>query len=149
MSQGDAKALQPFLFLRLTLGFIYFLFGLLKFFPDLSPAEMLAGETVARLTSHAVDARQAIVLLGIAECAIGLGFLLGLRPRIVFGLFILHMIGTFLPLFVLPELMFKVAPFAPTMHGQYVLKNLVMVAAGWSVLSALGKVPAGVQPSPT
>jgi uncharacterized membrane protein YkgB len=140
--------LEPFFLLRLALGFIYFLFGFLKFFPDLSPAEMLAGETIARMTAHAIDARQALYLLGAIECGIGLGFLVGLRPRLVFWVFLAHMAGTLLPLFVLPELMFKVAPFAPTMHGQYVLKNLVMAAAGWAVLSSLGRATPHVQPSP-
>ena len=139
MSGGETKALEPFFLLRLTLGFIYFFFGFLKLFPDLSPAEMLAGETIARVTAHAITARQGLFVLGAAECVLGVGFLLGGRPRAVFALFFVHMLGTFLPLFVLPEFMFKVAPFAPTLHGQYVLKNLVMVAAGWAVLTSLGK----------
>ena len=147
MSRGEAKALEPFLCLRISLGFVYFLFGFLKFFPDLSPAELLAGETIARITGHWVEARHALYGLGLAEALIGLGFLTGIRPRLVFAVFFVHMAGTFLPLFVLPELMFKVAPFAPTMHGQYVLKNLVLVAAGWAMLASLGRSRARVQPS--
>jgi uncharacterized membrane protein YkgB len=147
MSRGESRALEPFLFLRVSLGLIYFLFGFLKFFPDLSPAELLAGETVARVTGHWLTARQALLVLGVSECAIGLGILLGIRPRVVFGLFLAHMAGTFLPLFVLPELMFKVAPFAPTLDGQYVLKNVVLVAAGWAVLSSLGRSTAVASPS--
>ncbi len=139
--------MEPFFLLRVALGFIYFLFGFLKLFPDLSPAEMLAGETIARITAQTLTARQGLFVLGAAECVLGVGFLLGARPRAVFALFFAHMIGTFLPLFVLPELMFKVAPFAPTLHGQYVLKNIVMVAAGWAVLSSLGKAPPQGQPS--
>lgn len=147
MSRGESRVLEPFLLLRIALGFMYFLFGFLKFFPDLSPAEMLAGETIARISAQMIDARQALHVLGAVECAIGLGFLVGLRPKFVFWVFLAHMAGTLLPLFVLPELMFKVAPFAPTMHGQYVLKNLVMAAAGWAVLSSLGKVTPRPQPS--
>jgi hypothetical protein len=37
-------------------------------------------------------------------------------------------------LFCLPELTFKFLPFAPTLEGQYILKNLIFVAAGWTVL---------------
>lgn len=139
MPRTDAKTLESYFGLRISLGFIYFLFGLLKFFPDLSPAELLAGETIARATAHWVDARQALVVLGAVECTIGVGLLVGIAPRVVFGAFIVHVVGTFLPLFLLPELMFKVAPFAPTLHGQYVLKNVVMVAAGWAVLGALSR----------
>ncbi len=45
------------------------------------------------------------------------------------------MIGTFSPIVVLPELAFKIFPFAPTMEGQYILKNVVFVAAGWGLLA--------------
>ena len=44
------------------------------------------------------------------------------------------MIGTFLPLVLLPEFTFKVAPLAPNIEGQYIFKNIVFLAAGWTVL---------------
>ncbi len=120
--------------LRLSLGFVYFYFGLLKFFPDLSPAELLAGQTVMRLSLGHLDAQSALAWLGGLECLIGLGLLLNVLPRGVFVLFLLHMAGTFLPLLLFPEFAFKIAPLAPTLEGQYILKNLVFVAAGWTVL---------------
>ena len=43
------------------------------------------------------------------------------------------MIGTFLPLVFLPEYAFRIG-VAPTFEGQYILKNLVFVAAEWTVL---------------
>jgi len=121
-------------FLRLSLGFVYFHFGLLKFFPDLSPAELLGTQTVMAVSLHWFDAHMALVTLAVLECAIGLGFIFNLAPRVTFALFMFHMIGTFMPLFVLPEFTFKFAPFAPNMEGQYIFKNLVFVAAGWTVL---------------
>jgi uncharacterized membrane protein YkgB len=121
--------------LRLALGVVYLHFGLLKFFPDLSPAELLASQTIMRLSLGWLDADMALWLLAIMECAIGLGFLLGLAPRLLPLAFFAHMVGTSLPLFVLPELVFKIEPFAPTLEGQYILKNLVFVAAGWVVLA--------------
>lgn len=120
--------------LRLSLGFVYFHFGLLKFFPDLSPAELLGTQTVMTVSLQLFDAHTALVFLAIFECAIGLGFIFNLFPRLTFVMFSLHMIGTFMPLFVLPELTFKFAPAAPNMEGQYIFKNLVFVAAGWTVL---------------
>ena len=72
--------------------------------------------------------------LAVLECSIGVGFLLNAGLRVVSLLFLLHMVGTFLPLFVLPELAFRMGFFAPTLEGQYILKNLVFVAAGWTVL---------------
>lgn len=121
-------------FLRWTLGFVYFYFGLLKFFPDLSPAELIATQTIIKLSWAALDADTALQLLAVIECAIGLGFLFDCGRWLVIPLFFIHMVGTFLPLFLLPELTFKVAPFAPTFEGQYILKNLVFTAAGWTLL---------------
>ena len=121
-------------FLRYALGLIYFHFGLLKFFPDLSPAEMLATQTVMSVTLNWLDASTALWWLAILECAIGLGLIFNVLPRVTFVLFIGHMIGTFLPLFILPEFTFKIAPFAPNVEGQYIFKNIVFVAAGWTVL---------------
>lgn len=133
MATPKSESYSP-TFLKFVLGFVYFYFGLLKFFPDLSPAEMLASQTVMKLSSGILDATAALFVLAIMECLIGLGFLFDkFRPAVVI-LYFFHMIGTFTPLFVFPELMFKIAPFAPTIEGQYVLKNLVFVAAGWTVL---------------
>ena len=129
----NGSAPSPHL-LRLALGLIFFHFGFLKFFPDLSPAEMIASQTVMRLSGGSLDARTAMWWLALLECSIGVGFLLNAGLRIVSFLFLLHMIGTFMPLLVLPELAFKMGLLAPTLEGQYILKNVVFVAAGWTVL---------------
>ena len=121
--------------LRLALGIIYFHFGILKFFPDLSPAELLASQTIIRINSTWFDANSALFYLAILECALGLALIFNVFMRVAFVLFLMHMAGTFLPLFMLPELTFKISPLAPTMEGQYILKNIVFVAAGWAVFS--------------
>lgn len=121
------------LLLRLALGIVFFYFGFLKFFPDLSPAEMIASQTVMRISGGELDARWAMWWLAVLECTIGLGFLFNVGLRFVSALFLLHMIGTFTPLFFYPELAFRIG-LAPTFEGQYILKNLVFVAAGWTVL---------------
>jgi uncharacterized membrane protein YphA (DoxX/SURF4 family) len=132
---SPADPLVPdLLLLRLTLGFVYFFFGFLKFFPDLGPAELLGSLTVMRISSYGLNADTALRLLAILECAIAVGFLFQICLRLVSVLFFLHMLGTFLPLLFLPELTFKFFPFAPTLEGQYILKNLVFLAAGWTIL---------------
>lgn len=120
--------------LRLALGIVYVHFGFLKFFPDLSPAEMLASQTIMQMSFHLLDAQSAMLYLAILECAIGVAMLFNILPRVTCVLFLLHMVGTFTPLYYLPEFAFKIAPLAPTMEGQYILKNIVFVAAGWTVL---------------
>ena len=121
-------------FLRLALGLVYFHFGVLKFFPDLSPAELIATQTVMIVSFHYLDAQSAQFALAILETSIGLGLLLNILPRVTFVLFLIHMVGTFSPLLLLPELTFKIAPLAPNIEGQYIFKNIVFVAAGWTVL---------------
>ncbi len=121
-------------FLRLSAGIIYFFFGLLKFFPDLSPAELLAGQSIMKFSMHMVDANTALWWLAVLECSIGLSFLFNVFMQWLFFLFLFHQASTFLPLFMFPEITFKIAPFAPTLEGQYILKNLISVAAGWTVM---------------
>jgi len=119
---------------RIVLGLVYFHFGILKFFPDLSPAELLASQTIMRMSGGMLDANTALFYLAIMECALGLALIFNVCMRAAFVLFVFHMIGTFAPLVVLPELTFRIAPLAPTMEGQYIIKNIVFVAAGWAVL---------------
>lgn len=133
MNPRPTESKFSFHIVRLALGAVYFHFGMLKFFPDLSPAEMLASQTIMRLTSGSLDASQALFYLAILECALGLAMLFNVCMRAAFVLFLFHMIGTFTPLFVLPELTFKISPLAPTIEGQYILKNIVFVASGWAV----------------
>ncbi|REJ68494.1 MAG: DoxX family membrane protein [Planctomycetota bacterium] len=133
LAKAELSLRSP-VFLRLALGLVYFHFGLLKFFPDLSPAELIGTQTVMSVSLHWLDAHAALIALAILETAIGLSLIFNLLPRITFMLFVLHMVGTFMPLFVLPEFTFKIAPFAPNMEGQYIFKNIVFLAAGWTVL---------------
>ena len=134
MSNENVYRYQSPTFLRLSLGIVYFHFGLLKFFPDLSPAELIGTQTVMVVSFNLLDAHTALICLAVLECAIGLGLMFNSLPRITFALFIFHMIGTFMPLFVLPEFTFKFIPLAPKIEGQYIFKNIVFVAAGWTVL---------------
>jgi len=137
MSEGIAKA-SPATgaidVIRLTLGYIYLHFGVLKFFPDLSPAEVIASYTAMKLTGFELDASAALVWVAVLECLIAAGFLFRVALRLTAILFFFHMAGTLLPLFVLPEFTFKIFPFAPTTEGQYILKNLVLIPAGWAVV---------------
>ena len=86
-----------------------------------------------RLSSGWLDASQALFYLAIMECTLGLAMLFNVGMRWASILFLFHMAGTFAPLFVLPELTFKISPLAPTIEGQYILKNIVFVAAGLAI----------------
>jgi uncharacterized membrane protein YkgB len=116
--------------LRLSLGIIFFWFGVLKFFPGLSPAQSLAGETIATLSFGLLSPQAAVLLLAAWECAIGLGLIFGVWLRATLFLLWLQMLGTITPLFLFPELCFVSVPFVPTLEGQYIIKNLVLISAG-------------------
>lgn len=139
MSNDVPNNLPDPTFLRISAGTIYFFFGFLKFFPDLSPAELLAGQTIMKATGNLVDANVALFWLAILECTIGLSFLFKVGMRYLFFVFLFHQASTFLPLFIYPEITFKFIPFAPTLEGQYIFKNFISVAAGWTVLLPVAK----------
>lgn len=121
---------QTIKLIRLSLGIIFLWYGMLKFFPTLSPAEELATRTIDIMFFGLINPLLSIKLLAILEVSIGIGFLFGFYTRVVVVVFIGHMICTFAPLFILPELSFTHAPFAFTLVGQYIVKNIVFILAG-------------------
>ena len=116
--------------LRLSVGIIFLWFGFLKFFPGLSPAEDLAARTIQVLSFGWVPPPIALTLLAVWECAVGLGLILGVYLRATLLLLWLQMAGTVTPLFIFPQEVFSQLPYAPTLEGQYIIKNLVLVSAG-------------------
>lgn len=118
------------LLLRVSLGLVFFWFGVLKFFPGLSPAQDLATRTMEVLTFGLVPPSVSIPVLATWECAIGLGLMFGLFMRGTLLLLFVQMLGTIMPIFLFPNEAFNRIPYAPTLEGQYIIKNLVLVSAG-------------------
>lgn len=118
------------LLLRISLGVVFFWFGVLKFFPGLSPAQDLAIRTIDVLSFGLLPGNVSIFILATWECLIGLGLILGIYPRITLLLLFLQMPGTILPVFFFPYEVFTQIPYAPTLEGQYIIKNLVLISAG-------------------
>lgn len=111
--------------LRIGLGIVFFWFGMLKFFPGLSPAEELVRNTV-----YFVSPDLFIPVLAAWETVIGLGLISGKFMRTTLLLLFLQMPGTALPIVLLPEVVWTSFPFALTLEGQYIIKNLVLIGAG-------------------
>jgi uncharacterized membrane protein YphA (DoxX/SURF4 family) len=116
--------------LRISLGITFFWFGFLKFFPGLSPAQGLATETIRLLTFDIVQPDVSIYLLAAWETVIGLGLIFGVYLRAILLLLFAQMLGTLTPLVLFPADAFTHVPYAPTMEGQYIIKNLVLISAG-------------------
>lgn len=115
--------------LRLSLGLVFFWFGVLKFFPDLSPADELAARTIEKLTFGYVGQSMSLPILAAWEVAIGLGLLFGKFMRATLLLLYLQMLGTLTPIILFPSEVFLTVPFVPTLEGQYIIKNAVLISA--------------------
>ncbi len=115
--------------LRISVGIVYLWFGVLKFFPALSPAEDLAARTISTLTFGLIGANISLPVLALWEVLIGLGLITSLFMRATLLLLILQMFGTITPLFIFPAETWTVFLIAPTLEGQYIIKNLVLVSA--------------------
>jgi uncharacterized membrane protein YphA (DoxX/SURF4 family) len=116
--------------LRVALGVVFLWFGGLKFFPGLSPAQSLALRTIDSLTLGLTPEAVSLVLLATLECVIGLGLVSGRFMRLTLLLLAFQMVGAASPLFLFPGAVFTQFPYAPTLEGQYIIKNVVLVSAG-------------------
>ena len=122
---------------RISLFVIFFWFGILKPL-GLSPAEPLVLKTVDWMPL--LSAGQWLVVIGWWEVAIGVFFLFRKTTRVAIGLLFLQMSGTFMPLFILPEITFQEngIPFLPTLEGQYIIKNIIIISAALVIGGNLG-----------
>lgn len=110
---------------RFGLFAAFFWFGALKVL-GLSPVRDLVRHLFEK-TIPFMDFHTFFVLFGLFECLIGVLFLIKGMERIVIPLFFLHMLSTFLPLFLLPKETWS-AVLVPTFEGQYIIKNLALIA---------------------
>jgi uncharacterized membrane protein YphA (DoxX/SURF4 family) len=118
---------------RVALGVVFLWFGVLKFFPGVSPAETLAARTIEMLTLGAVKPAVSLPVLAAWESAIGIGLILNRGMRAVLFLLAVQMLGTFTPLLLFPAETFTVWPLVPTLEGQYIIKNVVLIGAAMVV----------------
>lgn len=115
--------------LSFSIGLVYLWFGVLKFFPGLSPAEDLAINTIGNLTLGYIPSNITYNMLPIWESALGIALIMGFKPKLASIVGLVHMVGTFTPLFLFPDFSFASAPFRWTLVGQYIFKNIVFIVA--------------------
>lgn len=121
------------LFLRISIGIVFFWFGIQKFFPGLSSAEELATRTIETMSFGLVGPKISMPVLATWEVLIGLTFMFRYLMRIAIPLLFLQMIGTVMPLFLFPAETFVPPPLVPTLIGQYIIKNIVIVTGAMVV----------------
>lgn len=119
---------------RIALFIIFFWFGLLKTM-NISPAEPLV-QTLLAATMSFVPFDGFRIFFGFYEMAIGLAFLFAGAERLAVVLLLPHMATTFLPLILLPNETWA-SVLVPTFIGQYIIKNLVIIALALSLAAHL------------
>ncbi len=112
-----------------SIGLVYLWFGALKLFPGISPAEQLATNTIETLTFGLIPSFLSIKLLAIWEVVVGIGLILNFKRNLIIKLALVHMVFTFTPLFSQTELSFNYLPYGFTLVGQYIVKNVIIIAA--------------------
>ncbi|MFB7470185.1 hypothetical protein [Kitasatospora sp. NPDC056184] len=128
--------------LRVSVGVLYLWFGLPKFFSGASPAEDLATRCMSLMTFDAVPPGVSRFLLALMEVSIGFGLVTGVLLRLTLAVFFVHMTGVFATLVLLPnDVWAHGVPPVPTLEGQYILKNLVLIAACLTVATRERNVP--------
>jgi len=111
--------------LRVCLGIVFVWFGWLKVVGKSPVAELVAH------TVYWVPSEFFVPFLGVWEMAVGVGLLFAVALRLTLFLFWLQMAGTFLVLVVKPDIAFQGGnPLLLTTEGEFVIKNLILIAAG-------------------
>ncbi len=120
--------------IRVSLFVVYFWFGILKVVGT-SPANPLVNDLLHR-TIPFLSFEQFIIGFSIFEMIIGLLFLLAKFDRLALVLVFIHMIFTAGPLVLLPEVTWQ-SMMTPTLEGQYIIKNLLIIASAITITAHL------------
>lgn len=123
---------------RFALFVVFFWFGFLKVI-GLSPAGPLV-HSLFDQTINFMAFNTFYMLFALFECLIGILFLIKGAERVVLPLLLFHMGTTVLPLFFLPESTWQ-SFMVPTLEGQYIIKNLVIIATAIGLVSHLHPLP--------
>lgn len=120
-----------FILAHVALFIVFFWFGFLKVI-GVSPATPLV-DALRAVTIGWWPIESFSIFLGSAEMLIGILFLFRKTEKLALYLLIPHMFTTFLPLLMLPAIAWQSA-LVPTIEGQYIIKNLVIVALAASIV---------------
>lgn len=113
---------------RLSLFLVYFWFGILKVF-NLSPAEQLVHDLFNLTLAWIVPFQLFYLGFSLFECGLGIFFLIKGQEKVAFILMLGHLFSTALPLVLLPSQTWH-SLLVPTLTGQYILKNILILVLG-------------------
>ena len=113
--------------IRVPIFIIFFWFGFLKVI-GLSPAQQFVQDTVYWMPF--LSAEVWTIIIGYWEMLIAICFLFKRTTLLGMILLFIQMSGTFLPLLILPDVTFQNSnPLLPTLEGQYIIKNIIIITA--------------------
>jgi len=125
---------------RFGIFLVFFWFGALKV-AGLSPASPLVEQLFER-TIPFMSFGTFIVLFGLLECGIGILFLIPRLDRVAIAFLVFHMTTTLLPLVLLPSETWS-GFLVPTLEGQYIIKNILIIAAAIAIAARLTPLTEG------
>ena len=120
---------------RTAIFIVYFWFGALKLI-GASPAGPLVRELFQKTVPLPIPFATFYDFFALFEMAIGIIFLIRGWERLAILLLGLHLFTTVLPLLLLPHITWQ-KWLAPTLEGQYIIKNILIVAAAVVIGSKL------------
>lgn len=115
--------------LTISIGLIYFYFGALKFFPSISPAESIGISTVCKLCLGLLSPKVSIFLLATLEVSIGICLITRIYLKVAVIIAVVHLVLTFTPFLLFPEQAFQGSLISPSLLGQYIFKNIIIISA--------------------
>lgn len=126
--------------LRIALGAVFAVFGILKVFPGVSPIEPLVVATWERLSFGMVTGQTAMVFTAAMEVVAGLLIIAGGGlARIGLAVLAITFVGILSPIVLLPQEVFTAT--GPSLTGQYIFKDAVLIAAALVVASRVLRGP--------
>lgn len=123
-------------FNRISLFVVFFWFGALKVL-GVSPAEQIVSQLHALTLAKYISINTFLPFLGYLECFIGIIWLVPRLTKLAFFLFCCQMATTFLPLLLMPNETWQ-SLFALSLPGQYIIKNVVLIASAYTIYQAEG-----------
>jgi hypothetical protein len=114
--------------ISISLAIVFYWFGIQKFFPGVSPAEGIAASTIDLVPGELLRPRVGVFLLACWEIALGVAILIFPRSRLILFSAAAHLCLTFVPFLIFPDQTFGSATGSLTLLGQYLVKNLVLLA---------------------
>lgn len=121
--------------LRLALGVVYVWFGVLKII-GASPIADLVAAMVPFLPADA-----AVIGMGAVEVALGAALIVGVLVPWVAAAQVLHLMGTFAVFVFQPAAVHDGNPLLVSLEGEFIAKNLVLIAGLFVVAAFSGPKP--------